>query len=51
MNQEFSSPKSMTRTEIQNALSRLGTRPRKSLGQTFLHDTNLARWIVCKTRY
>src|SRR4029077_2059018 len=42
------SPKSMTRTEIQNALSRLGTRPRKSLGQTFLHDTNLARWIVSR---
>ena len=41
-------PKSMTRTEIQNALSRLGTRPRKSLGQTFLHDTNLARWIVSR---
>ena len=41
-------PKSMTRTEIQNALSRLGTRPRKSLGQNFLHDTNLARWIVSR---
>jgi 16S rRNA (adenine1518-N6/adenine1519-N6)-dimethyltransferase len=36
----------MTRTEIQNALSRLGSRPRRSLGQNFLHDTNLARWIV-----
>jgi 16S rRNA (adenine1518-N6/adenine1519-N6)-dimethyltransferase len=41
-------PKSMTRTEIQNVLSRLGTRPRKSLGQNFLHDTNLARWIVAQ---
>jgi 16S rRNA (adenine1518-N6/adenine1519-N6)-dimethyltransferase len=38
----------MTRTEIQNALSRLGSRPRRSLGQNFLHDTNLARWIVAQ---
>jgi 16S rRNA (adenine1518-N6/adenine1519-N6)-dimethyltransferase len=40
--------KSMNRTEIQNALSRLGSRPRRSLGQNFLHDTNLARWIVAQ---
>ena len=38
----------MTRTEIQNALSRLGAPPRRSLGQNFLHDTNLARWIVAQ---
>ncbi|HEY5704321.1 MAG TPA: 16S rRNA (adenine(1518)-N(6)/adenine(1519)-N(6))-dimethyltransferase RsmA [Terrimicrobiaceae bacterium] len=38
----------MTRTEIQDALSRLGARPRKSLGQNFLHDANLARWIVAR---
>ena len=38
----------MNRTEIQNALSRLGSRPRRSLGQNFLHDTNLARWIVAQ---
>ncbi|HEY5779252.1 MAG TPA: rRNA adenine N-6-methyltransferase family protein, partial [Terrimicrobiaceae bacterium] len=38
--------KSMTRTEIQNALSVLGRRPLRSLGQNFLHDMNLARWIV-----
>ena len=43
-------PKSMTRTEIQNALSVLGTRPRHSLGQNFLHDKNLARWIVAQLR-
>ncbi len=36
----------MTRTEIQNALSVLGRRPLRSLGQNFLHDMNLARWIV-----
>ncbi len=36
----------MTRTEIQNALNLLGTRPVRSLGQNFLHDMNLARWIV-----
>jgi 16S rRNA (adenine1518-N6/adenine1519-N6)-dimethyltransferase len=36
----------MNRTEIQNALDSLGTRPVRSLGQNFLHDSNLARWIV-----
>lgn len=36
----------MTLTEIQNALARLEIRPRQSLGQNFLHDQNLARWIV-----
>jgi len=38
----------MTRTEIQNALSLLGRRPLRSLGQNFLHDMNLARWIVAR---
>jgi 16S rRNA (adenine1518-N6/adenine1519-N6)-dimethyltransferase len=38
----------MTRTEIQNALDLLGRRPRRSLGQNFLHDMNLARWIVAR---
>lgn len=36
----------MTLTEIQSALAQLGTRPRQSLGQNFLCDENLARWIV-----
>jgi 16S rRNA (adenine1518-N6/adenine1519-N6)-dimethyltransferase len=40
----------MTRTEIQNALELLGTRPIRSLGQNFLHDMNLARWIVGQLR-
>ena len=43
-------PKRMTRTEIQNALNLLGTRPVRSLGQNFLHDMNLARWIVAQLR-
>jgi 16S rRNA (adenine1518-N6/adenine1519-N6)-dimethyltransferase len=38
----------MTRTEIQKALELLGARPRQSLGQNFLHDRNLARWIVAQ---
>lgn len=38
----------MTLTEIQHALSRLETRPRQSLGQNFLHDQNMARWIVAQ---
>ncbi len=36
----------MTLTEIQRALDHLDTRPRQSLGQNFLHDQNLAQWIV-----
>jgi 16S rRNA (adenine1518-N6/adenine1519-N6)-dimethyltransferase len=42
--------KRMTRSEIQNALNLLGTRPVRSLGQNFLHDMNLARWIVEQLR-
>jgi 16S rRNA (adenine1518-N6/adenine1519-N6)-dimethyltransferase len=38
----------MTRTEIKNALNLLGRRPLRSLGQNFLHDMNLARWIVAR---
>lgn len=36
----------MTFTEIREALSQLGVEPRQSLGQNFLCDENLARWIV-----
>lgn len=36
----------MTLTEIRAALAELETRPRQSLGQNFLYDQNLARWIV-----
>jgi 16S rRNA (adenine1518-N6/adenine1519-N6)-dimethyltransferase len=33
-------------TEIMAALDSLGAAPRKSMGQNFLHDKNLAAWIV-----
>lgn len=36
----------MTLSEIQRVLTELETVPTKSLGQNFLHDQNLARWIV-----
>jgi len=36
----------MTLREIQLRLGELGTEPVRSLGQNFLHDQNLARWIV-----
>jgi 16S rRNA (adenine1518-N6/adenine1519-N6)-dimethyltransferase len=35
-------------TEIVSVLDSLGASPRKSLGQNFLHDKNLACWIVEK---
>ena len=35
-------------TEIRSVLESLGAAPRKSLGQNFLHDKNLASWIVGK---
>ncbi len=38
----------MTLTDIQNALARVEARPRQSLGQNFLHDQNVARWIVAQ---
>jgi 16S rRNA (adenine1518-N6/adenine1519-N6)-dimethyltransferase len=36
----------VTLSEILSTLDRLGAAPLKSLGQNFLHDQNLARWIV-----
>ena len=36
----------MTLTEIRAALDSRGLRPLKQLGQNFLHDQNLARWIA-----
>ncbi|MBV9272444.1 MAG: ribosomal RNA small subunit methyltransferase A [Verrucomicrobia bacterium] len=33
-------------SEIKSTLERLGASPRKSLGQNFLHDGNLANWLV-----
>jgi 16S rRNA (adenine1518-N6/adenine1519-N6)-dimethyltransferase len=33
-------------SEIKSTLDALGASPRKSLGQNFLHDKNLASWIV-----
>jgi 16S rRNA (adenine1518-N6/adenine1519-N6)-dimethyltransferase len=33
-------------SEIMSTLNSLGAAPRKSLGQNFLHDQNIARWIV-----
>ncbi|MBV8214482.1 MAG: ribosomal RNA small subunit methyltransferase A [Verrucomicrobia bacterium] len=33
-------------SEIMSTLEKLKASPRKSLGQNFLHDNNLARWIV-----
>lgn len=36
----------MKLSELQSALSSLGTSPTRSLGQNFLHDRNLADWIT-----
>lgn len=36
----------MTLTEIRTALDARGLRPLKQLGQNFLHDQNLARWLA-----
>ncbi|MFA7233143.1 MAG: 16S rRNA (adenine(1518)-N(6)/adenine(1519)-N(6))-dimethyltransferase RsmA [Terrimicrobiaceae bacterium] len=36
----------MTLSEIQRALEKWETVPTRSLGQNFLHDQNLARWMV-----
>ena len=38
----------MTLSEIQRLLGELETSPTRSLGQNFLHDQNLARWIVAQ---
>ena len=36
----------MNQTEIKNRLARMGVMPSKKLGQNFLIDENVARWIV-----
>ncbi len=36
----------MKLSELHTTLQRLGAQPTKSLGQNFLHDKNLAEWIV-----
>lgn len=36
----------MTLTQIKQNLALLGAAPSKSLGQNFLHDQNLARWMI-----
>src|SRR2546430_14237439 len=36
----------MNLSQIRVALHNAGVRPAKKLGQNFLHDKNLARWIV-----
>jgi 16S rRNA (adenine1518-N6/adenine1519-N6)-dimethyltransferase len=36
----------MNLSQIRAALDSVGVRPAKKLGQNFLHDQNLARWIV-----
>jgi 16S rRNA (adenine1518-N6/adenine1519-N6)-dimethyltransferase len=38
----------MTITEIKHAASAIGMTPSRSLGQNFLFDQNLARWIVAQ---
>lgn len=38
----------MKLSAIRSALAELGLAPSKSLGQNFLHDQNLARWIVAQ---
>ena len=35
---------------IQSSLSQIGMQPTKSLGQNFLHDQNLADWIVAQLK-
>jgi 16S rRNA (adenine1518-N6/adenine1519-N6)-dimethyltransferase len=38
--------RSVNLSQIRIALAQAGVRPAKKLGQNFLHDQNLARWIV-----
>jgi len=38
----------MKLSTIQASLNQLGMQPTKSLGQNFLHDQNLAEWIVAQ---
>ena len=40
------SPAPMKLSEIRSTLQQIGVSPVKTLGQNFLHDQNLARWIV-----
>src|SRR6266513_6244763 len=40
----------MNLSQIRAALDSAGVRPAKKLGQNFLHDQNLARWIVDQAR-
>ena len=37
----------MNATQIRQVLEETGVSPSKSLGQNFLVDENIARWIVC----
>src|SRR5258707_6133522 len=38
----------MKLSTIQSSLAAIGMQPTKSLGQNFLHDQNLAEWIVAQ---
>src|SRR4051794_31105778 len=38
----------MTLSEINSTLRDIGVSPVRSLGQNFLHDRNLARWMVAQ---
>jgi 16S rRNA (adenine1518-N6/adenine1519-N6)-dimethyltransferase len=38
----------MRLSDIQASLARIGMKPTRSLGQNFLHDQNLAEWIVAQ---
>jgi 16S rRNA (adenine1518-N6/adenine1519-N6)-dimethyltransferase len=40
----------MNLSEIRATLKEIGVSPTKALGQNFLHDQNLARWIVDQTQ-
>src|SRR5579871_1991926 len=40
----------MKLTEITASLATLGLQPTRSLGQNFLHDQNLADWIVAQLK-
>jgi len=38
----------MTRSEVRKALEQAGVRPSKRLGQNFLVEPEVARWIVAQ---
>src|ERR1043166_2396230 len=40
----------MKLSEIRATLKDIGVSPAKALGQNFLHDQNIARWIVDQTQ-